>query len=141
MSTIAATLFRTADATVMLRRLLAFDAVTSGAMGLLLLVGAGLIEPFTAIPRAYLMMAGAILVPFAIGVGLVATRPVPRRGAVWAIVAINALWVIESFAVMLSGAIAPTALGMAFVTAQAVFVALIAELQVVGLKWQARSPS
>lgn len=138
MSTIAATLFRTSDATVMLRRLLAFDAVTSGAMGVLLLIGAGLLEPLLAIPRAYLMLAGAILVPFALGVGLAASRPVPSRGAIWTIVGVNALWVIESFAVMLSGAISPSMLGFAFVTAQAVFVALIAELQVVGLKWQAR---
>lgn len=138
MSTIAATLFRTTDATVMLRRVLAFDAVTSAAMGLTLLAGAGLLEPLLGIPRNVLMIAGAILVPFALGVGLTAMRSVPSRAAIWAIVVINGLWVIESFASMLSGMISPNMLGIAFVTAQAVFVALLAELQVVGLKWQAR---
>ncbi|MBN8938053.1 MAG: hypothetical protein J0H01_01120 [Rhizobiales bacterium] len=122
----------------LLRRVLAVDAVSSGAMGLLLIAGAGLLEPLLAIPKLHLMVAGAILVPFALGVGFVAARAELSRKAVWAIVAINALWVIESFALMFAGAISPNLLGMAFVAAQAVFVAVMAELQVMGLKLQAR---
>lgn len=131
-------LFRTSNPVTLLRRVLAVDAVSSGAMGLLLIAGAGLLEPLLAIPKLHLMVAGAILVPFALGVGFVAARAELSRKAVWAIVAINALWVIESFALMFAGAISPNLLGMAFVAAQAVFVAVMAELQVMGLKLQAR---
>ncbi|MGL4291643.1 MAG: hypothetical protein ACRCVA_35155, partial [Phreatobacter sp.] len=129
-------LFRTSNPVILLRRVLAVDAVSSGAMGLLLIAGAGLLEPLLAIPKLHLMVAGAILVPFALGVGFVAARAELSRKAVWAIVAINALWVIESFALMLAGAISPNLLGMAFVTAQAVFVTVMAELEVIGLKLQ-----
>lgn len=132
-------IFRTSDPVTLLRRVLAFDAVTSGAMGVMLVLGAGLLEPLLAIPKLHLMAAGAILVPFALGVGLVATRPVLSRRAIWAIVAINALWVIESFALMFAGAISPNVPGMAFVAAQAVFVAVMAELEVIGLKRLARA--
>lgn len=131
-------IFRTGNPVTLLRRVLAVDAVSSGAMGAMLILGAGLLEPLLAIPKLHLMVAGAILVPFALGVGFVAARAELSRKAIWAIVAINALWVIESFALMFAGAISPNLLGMAFVIAQAVFVAVMAELQVMGLKLQAR---
>ncbi|MFX5562625.1 hypothetical protein ABTD73_19430, partial [Acinetobacter baumannii] len=67
-------LFRTSNPVILLRRVLAVDAVSSGAMGLLLIAGAGLLEPLLAIPKLHLMVAGAILVPFALGVGFVAAR-------------------------------------------------------------------
>ncbi|QCI65046.1 hypothetical protein [Phreatobacter stygius] len=138
MSSIATSIFRTTNPVTLLRRVLAFDAVTSGAMGLMLILGAGLLEPLLAIPKSHLMLAGAILVPFALGVGLAAARAELSRKAIWAIVIINALWVIESFAVLFAGAISPNVLGVAFVVAQAVFVAVLAELQVIGLKLLAR---
>ncbi len=50
------------------------------------------------------------------------------------IIGINALWVAASFGVLLSGAIAPNLLGYAFVIAQALTVALLAELQFVGFR-------
>ena len=50
------------------------------------------------------------------------------------IIAINALWVAASFGLLLSGLVAPTPLGYAFVIAQALAVALLAELQFIGLR-------
>ena len=65
----------------------------------------------------------------------------PWRGAATAsrvviidIIAINALWVAASFGLLVSGAVTPTLLGYAFVIAQALAVALLAELQFVGFR-------
>jgi hypothetical protein len=131
---LALTLFRAGDTTTFLRRLLAFDAITSGAMGLKLAAGAGFLGPMLNIPVPFLREAGLILIPFAIAVGLVAFRAPTHRAAILTIAAVNALWVVASFGVLIAGLIAPNGLGMAFVAAQAVFVALLAELQVMGVK-------
>jgi hypothetical protein len=46
------------------------------------------------------------------------------------------LWVVGSVALLISGLVAPTMLGTAFVIAQALIVAILAELQLLGLKRQ-----
>ena len=60
-----------------------------------------------------------------------------RVPAVWAIVAYNALWAIDSIVLLVSGYVAPTALGYAFVIFQAAVVAGFAGLQVIGLRKEA----
>jgi hypothetical protein len=78
--------------------------------------------------------AGLILVPYVIVVAFVGTRErIPRRAA-WTVVAANALWVGASVLLLMGPWLAPTALGLAFVLAQAAAVALFAELQVMGLR-------
>lgn len=138
MTFITETLFRAADARQFLRRVLAFDAVTSGAMGLMLVAGAGLLGPLLDLPRGFVTAAGAMLLPFAAVVGLAAFAARPPRPLVWAIVVANVLWVIESAAVLIAGYVAPNALGIAFIVAQAVFVAVLAELEILGLRKLAR---
>lgn len=54
--------------------------------------------------------------------------------AVWAVIAINAVWAIDSIALLFTGWVSPNLLGQAFVVVQAVSVAVIAELQYLGLK-------
>ena len=95
--------------------------------------GASLLAPLLELPAALLFWAGLALVPFVAMLLLVARRPVAPRPLLTAIVATNALWVIGSFALLLSTAIAPNMLGVAFVTAQALAVALFAGLQWVAL--------
>ena len=59
------------------------------------------------------------------------------RAAVWAIIAYNVLWSVDSVVLLVSGYVAPTALGYAFVIFQAVVVAGFAALQIVGLRKEA----
>jgi hypothetical protein len=99
----------------------------------LLLAGAGVVGPLLGISESLLRYAGIILVPFAAGVYSLSTRPV-SRGAVLAVIVLNGLWVAGSVALLAAGGIAPTALGTAFVVAQAVVVAIFAELQYAGLR-------
>ncbi len=56
------------------------------------------------------------------------------RGAIVAVIVANALWVVASIALLVSGEVAPTMLGYVFVIGQAVAVLGFAELQWVGLR-------
>jgi hypothetical protein len=117
-----------------LRNALLLDAVATGATAILLVGGAGLLEGLLGLPVALMREAGLILIPFVAFVAWVGTRERLAGGAVAAIIAINVLWVVASVCLLLSGLVAPTLLGYAFVIAQAVVVALFAELQYTGLK-------
>ncbi len=120
-----------------LRRVLLADALASGAAGLLMIAMTGLLQTLLSIPAGLLLAAGLVLVPYVAFVVFTATRPMLNRSAVWAIVVANMLWTAASVLLLLSGWIAPSPLGFAFVIAQAAAVFLLGELQMMGLK---RSP-
>lgn len=117
-----------------LRRVLIVDALASAASGALMALGAGPLAAALALPEDLLRYAGIALLPFAALVGYLATRATLPRAAVGAVIAANALWVVESLWLLASGWLAPTALGIAFVLAQAAAVALLAELEYLGLR-------
>jgi hypothetical protein len=116
-----------------LRHVLWADAVASGATGLAMIAGAGVLESLLGLPSALTREAGIILVPFAALVAVVATRARISRAAVWMIIAANAAWTIGSFG-LLAGGVAAAALGCAFVIAQALVVAVLAALEYAGLR-------
>jgi len=120
-----------------LRLALIADAAVSGATGLLAFAGAGILDALTGLPTELLRYAGVSLIPYAAIVAYVGTRANVSRAAVWAIVAYNALWSIDSVMLLMSGYVTPSALGAAFVIFQAVVVAAFAGLQVVGLRKEA----
>jgi hypothetical protein len=122
------------DSGLFLCRVLLADATLSGASGLLLLLGGSALAGTLGLPPTLLRGAGMILLPFAALVAWIATREPPPRAAVWAVIAGNALWAVDSVALLATGWVAPTALGYAFVTSQALAVALLAGLQRLGLR-------
>jgi glucose uptake protein GlcU len=70
-----------------------------------------------------------------------AARNTPQlRWPVWGVVIGNAIWVLDSVLLLLSGSVQPTAIGTAYVIAQAVVVAVIAELEFTGLRKTSRLP-
>jgi len=117
-----------------LRYALLADAVASGATGLLLIAGADLLTGLLGLPVALMREAGLLLVPYVALVAFVGTREAISRPAVQAIIALNVLWVVGSMGLLMGGWVAPTALGTAFVIAQAVAVGVFAELQFIGLR-------
>ena len=119
-----------------LRLVLAADALSSAVMGLALVAGANILAPWTSIPRELLFEAGIALLPFALFVGFLATRANPPRVGVWAVIVVNALWVLDSVALLFMDWIAPNLVGAIFIAAQAVAVGVFAELQYVGLRKQ-----
>src|SRR5947208_1738566 len=84
----------TNQSTTLLRNVLLLDAAASGATAALLIAGAGLLDGLLGLPVALMREAGLILVPYVAFVAWVGTREGIARGAVWAIVAANALWVV-----------------------------------------------
>jgi hypothetical protein len=117
-----------------LRYALLADAIASGATGLLLIAGAGLLESLLNIPVALSREAGLVLIPYVAFVATVGTREHIMRGAVWAIIVANAVWALASVALLVSGWIAPNLLGVIFIAMQAAVVAVFGELQFVGLR-------
>ncbi|MBT1155285.1 hypothetical protein J1C56_06735 [Aminobacter anthyllidis] len=120
--------------TPFLRNVLHADALISGAAGLLMMLGAPLLSPLLELPAELLFWAGLALVPFVAMLVVIARRPTVSKLVMVDIIAINALWVIGSFALLFSGTIQPNLLGIAFVAAQALTVAVFAELQFVGIR-------
>jgi hypothetical protein len=128
---------RTLASTKLLRLALLGDAAASGAMGLLLAGAAGPLAGLLGLPKALLLGAGLVLIPYAAVVAWLGRHPAPSRNAVRAVVAVNALWVADSLALMALPGIAPNGLGVAFVLAQAAAVGVFAALQAAALRQDA----
>lgn len=120
--------------TPFLRNALFADALVSGAAGILMILGAPLLSPLLELPAELLFWAGLALVPFVAMLVVIARRAMVSKLVMIDIIAINVLWVVASFGLLLSGMVAPNALGIAFVVAQALAVAVFAELQFIGIR-------
>jgi hypothetical protein len=121
-------------ASSLLRRVLVVDAVSSGAMGVAMIAFAELLADLLQLPVDLISEAGIVLLPFAAFVGFVASRAEPARFAVWTIIALNAVWVIDSIVLLFTGWVAPNALGYSFIVAQAAAVLVFADFEYMGLK-------
>jgi hypothetical protein len=119
---------------LLLKRALMADAIITGATGLALFALAGLLAALFGLPDPLLRYAGLSLLPFAGFVGALAMKENISRTAVRIVIAANALWVVDSLLLLVTGWVEPSALGYAFVIAQALIVAAFADLQYSGLK-------
>ncbi len=117
-----------------LRRVLVLDAVSCAGMGLLLLTCNGWLSGLLSLPAGLLAEASLVLLPFAALLAFLSTRDRMPRVAVWAVIVVNAIWVIDSVLLLFTGWVQPNLLGHAFVAGQAAFVAVIAELEYIGLR-------
>ena len=126
------TLTASFDRATFLRRVLFVDAATCLATGALLSLDSGPLSPLLGLPAALLFHSGLSLFPIAAFMLWIALRGELLRPGVWLVIAGNAGWVLGSAAILI--ALSPTALGYAFVIAQAVVVAALAELEYTGLR-------
>ena len=118
----------------LLRRALLADALLSGATGLLLTIAAGPLSALLGLSVGLLRGSGVFILPFAALAAWWGRRSRVGRTPVFALVVCNALWAVDSVLVLLLGWLEPTALGEVFVIGQAVIVAVLAELQFIGLR-------
>ncbi|OBY92778.1 MULTISPECIES: hypothetical protein [Pseudomonas] len=118
----------------LLRLTLKADALAGGAMGLLMALAAQPLGQLLGLPFVLLLVAGIVLLPLALVLYWMSNQPALSRTGVWAVIALNALWVVESAALLVTGYVQPTALGYAFVIGQALVVLLFAELEFFGLR-------
>jgi hypothetical protein len=86
------------------------------------------------IPADLLFYAGASLFPIAAFIALVGTRQAPPPVSVWLVIVGNIAWVAASLSLLAGGAISPNALGYTFVAVQAAAVAVLAELEYIGVR-------
>ena len=122
-----------------LRNILWLDALTcliSGAASLAL--GQLLAGPL-GLPLGLLQGSGLVLLLVAAFIAFAAKNTPQLRWPVWGVVLGNAVWVLDSILLLLAGDIQPTAFGTAYVIAQALVVAVLAELEWTGLRKTARS--
>lgn len=122
----------------LLRRVVLADAAVSGAAAVLQLAAAAPLSQWLAIDAAWLRGAGAVLLVWTAFLSGALSRRELSAPVVWTIIGVNAAWIAASVLVLVEGAIAPNALGLAFVLTQAAVVAVFAELQFFGLRRQQR---
>ncbi|WP_406718507.1 hypothetical protein OHA53_30250 [Streptomyces althioticus] len=121
-----------------LRRLLALDAVVTGANALAYLALSGPLGRFLGIGSGLLLGLGAFLAVYAAAVGLLAARPHPPTAGVRGVVEANLAWTAASFLVLALW-LSPTTEGAVWVVLQALVVGGLALVQHRALK--ARQPS
>jgi hypothetical protein len=121
--------------TVLLKLALLGDAAACAASGLLLAAGAGALAGPLGLPDPLLRIAGLALLPWAAFLAFIGSRAAPARGAVGAIIAVNAVWVLDSL-LLAGGAfgVVPSVPGVAFVLAQAAIAAGFTALQILALR-------
>ena len=117
-----------------LRRVLAVDAAACLGMGVLCAVGAGVLARPLGLPWALLFILGPVQLACGAFIGWLASRREAPRGLVLFVVAGNAAWAAGSLLMLASSFVSPTTLGVVFVFAQAAAVAVLAELEWVGLR-------
>ena len=128
---------------MVISRLLKFtliaDAAATAATGLTMAMFGGGLGPLIGLPAPLLQYTGLFLLPYAAVVGYLGSRTAAPAAAIWTVIALNVLWVVDSVALLVTEWIAPTELGMAFVIFQALVVAALAELQYFGLRQSSRN--
>jgi len=117
-----------------LRRVLAIDAIISGAFAMTLLIAASPLAQRFGLPAPLLSNVGLILLPWVAWNAWLARQTDPPRTQIWAVIGINILWIIDSALLLLSGWVQPTVHGIAFIIAQAIAVGVVAELQFIGVR-------
>jgi hypothetical protein len=115
-----------------LRNVLWIDAATCLACGLFMVVAARPFGQLAHLPPALLGYAGLSLLPIAAFMSWVGARASRSLAAIATVIAGNLGWSAASIGLLLSGAIAPTALGDLFIAAQAVVVLVLTACEIRG---------
>jgi hypothetical protein len=124
----------TLNASPLLRRALFADGLMGLGTGSLLILLTGWFAELLALPRELLLGSGLALLPLGLFLLWMSSGETVNRLLVWAVLAINALWVVDSLLLLVAGWIAPNLLGHVFVIGQALVVLLFLELELIGLK-------
>lgn len=118
--------------TPFLRNALLLDAAASAVVGLLMAAAAHPLAAALGLPVPLLFWAGLFCLPYAALLVLMSGEVTVSPAAIRTVVIGNAFWVLGCLALAFAGWVLPTGLGVAFLMAQAVLVALFAELQWMG---------
>lgn len=117
-----------------LRRVLWFDAISGIGTGVLHLVASGPLSQALGLPGALLMASGMAIFAFVTLAAWLAMQPTPPRSGLSVIVVGNLAWSAGCVWLALGGVSGATAIGVGYLLVQAVVVAILAELQWMGLR-------
>ncbi|PZF79578.1 hypothetical protein [Jiangella anatolica] len=120
--------------TPLLRWTLEIDGIVTVLNGLAYVAAAGWVGDRLGLPTSLLYPAGAVLIVMGAFVFYVSTRREAPVSWVGAIIAINAVWVVDSVIVAAAGWFDPTTAGTVWILLQAALVAVFVELEWVGLR-------
>ncbi len=118
----------------LLSRVMWLDAASCAATGALQVGLTDALARLTGLPAGLLLGSGVFLLAYAAAAAAMASRSTPPRTLIGLVVLGNFGWAAACAALLASGMFAVTALGMAWVIAQAVTVVLLAEAQWMGLR-------
>lgn len=117
-----------------LRAVIGADAAVCGIGGAALVFDAGLLAGPLGLPANVLQIAGEGLVVYAALLAFLATRTALPRAVVWALVALNVAWAIETALLPVLGWAQPDGLGLTLLLFQAAGALLVADLQWLSLR-------
>ncbi|MGW4797678.1 hypothetical protein ACWEPC_35185 [Nonomuraea sp. NPDC004297] len=124
----------TPDRTKFLRLTLAADAVVTGGNGLVYLAFAGPVGTLLGPDTGLLRGIGAFLLAYGVAVAVLAARRDISPAGTRVVIAMNIVWTLGSIAAVVTGAAGLTTVGAVWAIAQALVVAVFAELQITGLR-------
>lgn len=117
-----------------LRAVVWLDASTGVLLGAAHLLLAAPLAEWLGLPQGLLVASSVLLLGFgALAVTLARARAIPR-GGLWVLIVGNFAWALASLALLLGNTLAPTLLGQAYLLVHVVAVALLAELQWMGVR-------
>jgi hypothetical protein len=117
-----------------LRAVVWFDASTGVLLGVLHLLLTAPLAEWLGLPAGLLQVTGAMLLGYAaLATSIARSEPMPR-GWLWVLIVGNFAWALASLALLLGSAAAPTLPGQAYLLVHVVSVALLAELQWMGVR-------
>lgn len=122
-----------------LPRVMGADAASCAATGALQLAFTDALAGLTGLPGPLLLGTGWFLVAYAAAAAWIARRPVPPRRLIGLVAAGNFGWALACGALLASGLLPLTGLGVAWVAAQLVCVLVLGELQWLGLSRSRRA--
>jgi hypothetical protein len=117
-----------------LRRVLWFDAISGVGTGMLQWTAGGPLSQLLGLPEPLLRASGIGIFAFVALAAWLALQRTPSRAGLPVLVVGNFAWAMGCFWLALGGAPGATALGVAYLMVQVVVVAVLAELQWMGLR-------
>ena len=125
---------RTVHPSPLLKTALVADAVVTGAAAVLQLTAASWLSELLALPRTLLIESGAFLVAYTVLLIVLARSTRVSSAVIATIVVGNIAWAAGCVGLLVTDALSPSGLGVAFVIMQTVAVLIFATLEYLGLK-------
>ncbi|WP_341678420.1 hypothetical protein [Niveibacterium sp. SC-1] len=118
----------------LLRQALWVDFALSGASALMLVALPGLFARLTLLPEPLLLHAGQFLIAWSAVLFWILRRPLPNPLAVWGVIAVNLVWVLECALLLEGDQIAPNLLGEGYLLLNILSVSACAAAEFFGLR-------